>query len=60
MFGGASTGAEPELYLSIDKGYLEFEKIKAPKILDYDPYSTKIHFKISQGVNFTEGDTIVE
>lgn len=60
MFGGASTGAEPELYLSIDKGYLEFEKIKAPKILDYDPYRTKIHFKISQGVDFIEGDTVVE
>jgi len=59
-FGGASTGAEPTLYLSIDKGYLEFEKIKAPKLLDSDPYHTRINFTISQGVNFVEGDTIVE
>lgn len=59
-FGGTSTGAEPTLYLSIDKGYLEFEKIKAPKPMDIDPYHTKIHFKIAQGVNFIEGDTVVE
>ena len=59
-FGGTSTGAEPTLYLSIDKGYLEFEKIKAPKPMDIDPYHTKIHFKITQGVNFIEGDTVVE
>lgn len=59
-FGGTSTGAEPTLYISIDKGYLEFEKIKAPRPMDIDPYHTKIHFKISQGVHFIEGDTTVE
>ena len=59
-FGGTSTGAEPTLYISIDKGYLEFEKIKAPKPMDIDPYRTKIHFKITYGVNFIEGSTDVE
>ncbi len=59
-FGGGSTAWEPTLYVSIDKGYMEFEKIKAPRPMDVDPYRTKIHFTISQGVNFIEGDTVVE
>jgi len=38
----------------MDKGYLEFEKIKIQRTLDIDPYSLKITFKISKGVNFYE------
>ncbi len=51
-FGGASTAFEPMLYICMDKGVLSFEKIKVPKILEYDPYSVKIKFKIARGVNF--------
>lgn len=53
-FGGASTAFEPTLYIGMDKGYLGFEKIKIPRKLDIDPYSLKITFKISKGVNFYE------
>ncbi len=53
-FGGASTAFEPSLYISMDKGYLEFEKIKIPRLLTIDPYSMKIRFKIEKGVNFLD------
>lgn len=56
-FGGPGTAFEPSLYISMDTGYLEFEKIKIPRILDYDPYSVKIKFRISKGVNF---DDVIE
>ncbi len=51
-FGGASTAFEPTLYIGMDKDTLGFEKIKIPKIIDYDPYSLKIDFKIARGVKF--------
>ena len=53
-FGGASTAFEPSLYIWMDKDELGFEKIKVPKITDTDPYSIKVHFKISKGVNFSD------
>jgi len=53
-FGGAATAFEPALYLSMDKGYIEFEKIKIPRKLDYDPYSIRITFRIRKGVDFYE------
>ena len=59
-FGGPSTAFEPSLYISMDKGYLEFEKIKVLKPLDIDPYMLKIQFKISDGVNFYDVHEIVE
>ena len=59
-FGGGATAWEPTMYISIDKGYMEFEKIKAPKQMDFDPYRAKWHFTISKGVNFIKGDMIVE
>jgi len=59
-FGGAGTAFEPSLYISMDDGYLEFEKIKIPKILSYDPYSIKIRFSINKGVNFLNVHTEVE
>lgn len=63
-FGGTSTAWEPALYVSLDKGsdggqVLEFEKIKAQKLIVGDPYLTKIHFEIKQGVRFVEGSTEV-
>jgi len=51
-FGGASTAFEPTLYIGMDKDTIGFEKIKVPKILDYDPYLIKIKFRIARGVNF--------
>jgi hypothetical protein len=57
-FGGASTAFEPSLYLGMDRGSLGFEKIKVPKMLDTDPYSLKITFKISKGVNFFDVHTL--
>ena len=65
-FGGEGTAWEPSLYVAISKGrtrgegVLEFEKIKAPKALDYDPYLTKIYFTIHKGVNFEQKELIVE
>lgn len=63
-FGGGSTAWEPTLYVSLDKSanggqVLEFEKIKAQKVIAGDPYITKIHFTIRSGVHFVEGSTIV-
>lgn len=59
-FGGATTAFEPTLYVSMDKGYLEFEKIKVPRLSDIDPYSVKITYKIGKGVNFYDVHTVVE
>lgn len=59
-FGGASTAFEPALYVGMDKGWLGFEKIKVPKLLDTDPYMVRIEFKIVKGVNFTEVNEVVE
>jgi hypothetical protein len=59
-FGGASTAFEPTLYLGMDKNVIGFEKIKVPKILDYDPYAVKIQFKLKNGVNFYDVNEIVE
>ena len=59
-FGGASTAFEPTLYIGMDKDVLGFEKIKVPKIIDYDPYAVKIQFKIKNGVNFHDTHEIVE
>lgn len=59
-FGGASTAFEPALYIGMDKGWLGFEKIKVPKIIDVDPYALKIEFKIGKGVNFFDIHTVVE
>jgi hypothetical protein len=58
-FGGASTAFEPSLYIAMDKNVIGFEKIKLPKILDYDPYAVKITFKIKNGVNFYDENEIV-
>ena len=52
-FGGASTAFEPSLYISMEKSYLEFEKVKIPK-QDKDWSTIKIEFKIARGVNFYE------
>ena len=59
-FGGGATAWEPTMYISIDKGYMEFEKIKAPKAMDFDPYKAKWYFSIRQGVNFEKGELVVE
>jgi len=59
-FGGASTAFEPSLYIAIDKEVIGFEKIKVPKLLDYDPYSVKITFRLKNGVNFYDINEIVE
>jgi len=59
-FGGASTAFEPSLYIAMDTGWLGFEKIKIPKILDYDPYSLRVEFNIDKGVNFTDVHEVVE
>jgi len=60
-YGGDPTAWEPTLYISIDKGYLKFEKIKVPNIIDgLDPYKIKFQFKIRKGVNFTDVERIVE
>jgi len=65
-FGGESTAWEPALYVAVDKGrskgesVLEFEKIKAPRALDYDPYMAKIYFSISRGVNIEQRELVVE
>lgn len=59
-FGGASTAFEPTLYIGMDKDTLGFEKIKVPKITNIDPYSLKIQFKISKGVNFYEVHEVFE
>lgn len=53
-FGGAATAFEPTLYVGMDTNTLGFEKIKVPKVLDYDPYETKIKFRIKNGVNFVD------
>lgn len=58
-FGGAGTAFEPNLYIAMDKDVIGFEKIKVPKILDYDPYSVKITFKLRNGVNFYEVHEVV-
>uniref|UniRef100_A0A6H2A480 Uncharacterized protein n=1 Tax=viral metagenome TaxID=1070528 RepID=A0A6H2A480_9ZZZZ len=50
-FGGASTAFEPSLYISMDKNYMEFEKVKIPK-QDKDWSTIKIEYKISRGVKF--------
>ena len=59
-FGGAGTAFEPTLYISMEKDYLEFEKIKIPRKLDVDPYNLKIQFKIARGVNFYDLHEIIE
>lgn len=59
-FGGASTAFEPALYIGMDKGWLGFEKIKVPKVMDIDPYAVKIKFDISEGVKFVDVHTEVE
>lgn len=59
-FGGGATAWEPTMYISIDKGYMEFEKIKAPKQMDFDPYRAKWYFHIKKGVNFEQKERIVE
>ena len=59
-FGGASTAFEPTLYIGMDKDVLGFEKIKVPKIANIDPYSLKIQFKITKGVNFEEIHEVIE
>lgn len=53
-FGGAATAFEPTLYLSIDKGYIGFEKVKFPKpeYLSMDFNTLKVEFELSKGVNF--------
>jgi len=54
-YGGDPTAWEPMLYISIDKGFAKFEKIKVPKIIEgVDPYRIKFQFKIRKGVNFTD------
>jgi hypothetical protein len=53
-FGGGSTAFEPSLYMGMDDGWLGFEKVKVPKILNYSIYDLKIKFKISQGVKFVD------
>lgn len=59
-FGGASTAFEPSLYIGMDKDVIGFEKIKVPKILDVDPYSVKIQFKLKNGVNFYDVHEVME
>ncbi len=59
-FGGPGTAFEPSLYVAMDKDVLGFEKIKIPKILDYDPYAVKIQFKLKNGVNFYERHEVIE
>lgn len=59
-YGGESTAWEPTLYIAIDKGYASFVKIRTPKILDPDPYKTKITYHIRKGVNFTDIERIYE
>jgi len=59
-FGGAATAFEPTVYVSIDKDGLRFEKIKVPKLMDIDPYRTRITFRIKHGVNFEDISTVVE
>ena len=59
-FGGGSTAWEPSMYLSIDRGYIEFEKIKAPKHMNFDPYKMRQYFTIHKGVNFNKGELIAE
>ena len=59
-FGGASTAFEPSLYISMDKGWLGFEKIKIPKITTIDPYNLKIQFELKYGVNFEHIYEVVE
>lgn len=59
-FGGAGTAFEPSLYIAMDKDAIGFEKIKVPKITGYDPYFTKIQFKLKNGVNFYDIHEIVE
>ena len=51
-FGGAGTAFEPALYLGMDFGWVGFEKIKIPKIVDIDPYALKIKFRLKDGVSF--------
>ena len=59
-FGGAGTAFEPSLYISMDKDQVGFEKIKVPKIIDYDPYALKIKFHLRNGVNFEDIHEVVE
>ncbi|MCJ7828677.1 MAG: hypothetical protein MUP81_02920 [Dehalococcoidia bacterium] len=59
-FGGAGTAFEPSLYIAMDKDVIRFEKIKIPKIMDYDPYMVKIQFKLKNGVNFYDVNELVE
>lgn len=59
-FGGASTAFEPTLYISMDKEVIGFEKIKVPKLIDYDPYAVKITFRLKNGVNFYDVNELVE
>jgi hypothetical protein len=59
-FGGVSTAFEPSLYIGMDNGWLGFEKIKIPKLLDINPYAVKIQFKIEKGVNFVDVHEVIE
>lgn len=64
-FGGASTAFEPTLYAGMETtsknaGWLGFEKIKVEKIMDIDPYSLKIHYKVAKGVNFWDEHVVIE
>lgn len=59
-FGGAGTAFEPSLYIAMDKDVITFEKIKVPKVIDYDPYALKIKFHLKNGVNFEDLHEVVE
>lgn len=59
-FGGASTAFEPTLYVGMDKNVLGIEKIKVPKVMDIDPYSLRIEFKIRDGVTFYDTREVID
>jgi len=59
-FGGGATAFEPTFYMAMDDGWIGFEKIKVPKILDRDYHSVKIEFKLKNGVNFYEDHEVYE
>ena len=58
-FGGASTAFEPTLYISMDNGWVGFEKVKVPK-LEADPYNLRIEFRLENGVNFVDVHEVYE
>lgn len=59
-FGGASTAFEPSLYIGMESngantGWVGFEKIKIPTGYGgWDWTSTKIYYRIEQGITFTD------